>query len=130
MSTSASQRVRASEAKKPEHYRALKAKGRERKRVENRAYAKAHYERNREKRKQQVKAWAESNLERVRLIGRRKAQNRHARKLNQFVEDVDPMVVYARQRVQRAFLSTQRIAAFEHRNVCLHPKATSTVSIQ
>lgn len=59
-------------------------------------YNRAYYLRNREAVKAKTAQWAKENVEAVRVIARRKAQNRRARKLDQFIEDVDPMVVYAR----------------------------------
>lgn len=69
--------------------RELTPEQRERERVR----VKRWVEENRERHLETKRRWDDANREKVRDSGRRAASTRHARKLNAFVEAVDPLVV-------------------------------------
>lgn len=55
-----------------------------------------YYQMHAEEIKIRSRAWETSNPERRRLLSRKSANTRRARKLDQFVEDIDPQVVFER----------------------------------
>ena len=95
----------------PERARELNARSSADAKQRNPDYFKQYYAKNQERRRSDARAWyransehhitvvnkyRERNPERMRAIGRKNAANRRARKLAQFVEVVDPRVVFQR----------------------------------
>jgi len=93
----------------PERYRELNAKSRAAAKLRDPDYFKKYYAQHRERRASEARAWYRANAEhhtavvnkyrsnnpdKMRALGRKNAVARRARKLDQFVEVVDPRVVF------------------------------------
>lgn len=79
-----------------EQFKVKKKQYAEEHRNEKKAYEVRYYIENIEKFKAKARAWEQNNRERYRELTRKSASNRLARKKNQFVESIDPQVVFER----------------------------------